>query len=153
MIKYIKKRKLKIDFGSGYHPKSGYKTCDITFAPYLDYVYDRDTNTILGCKENSVDEFYLKNVLHHADIKMVSECLFRYLKNEGIITVIEPLPEKYESNRCLDIYWYRYIYPRYEYSIPSYNRQDYVSVFLDVFEIVSHTSNEIYDNYTFKKRG
>ena len=135
MIKYIKKRKLNIDFGSGYHPKSGYKTCDITFAPYLDYVYDRDTNTILGCKENSVDEFYLKNVLHHADIKMVSECLFRYLKNEGIITVIEPLPEKYE------------------YSIPSYNRQDYVSVFLDVFEIVSHTSNEIYDIYTFKKRG
>ena len=148
----MKEERLKIDFGSGYHPKEGYKTCDITFAPFLDYVYDRKTNLILGCKENSVDEFYLKNVLHHANIRKVSECLYRYLKKDGIITIIEPLPEKYESNRCLDIYWYRYIYPRYEISIPPYKREDYVEIFLNYFDIVHHETNEIYDFYTFKKR-
>lgn len=28
---------LKIDFGSGYNPYPGYKTCDITQGPYLDF--------------------------------------------------------------------------------------------------------------------
>ena len=50
---------LKIDFGSGYNPKKGFKTCDITFSPYLDYVYDKENNIILDLNKNSVDEFYL----------------------------------------------------------------------------------------------
>lgn len=143
---------IRIDFGSGYNPKKGYSICDITYSPYLDYVYDLETNQIIGLEENSVDEFYLKNVLHHSNIEAVAKCLFYYLKQDGFITVIEPLPEKYESNRCLDIYWYRYIYPRYEYSIPPIVREDYVKIFAKYLEIDSHTTNEIYDIYTFKKR-
>lgn len=143
---------IRIDFGSGYNPKDGYSICDITYSPQLDYVYDLETNQIIGLEENSVDEFYLKNVLHHSNIEAVAKCLFYYLKQDGFITVIEPLPEKYESNRCLDIYWYRYIYPRYEYSIPPIVREDYVKIFAKYFEIDSHTTNEIYDIYIFKKR-
>lgn len=143
---------IKIDFGSGYNPKEGYKTCDITYSPYLDYVYDRKTNKIIDLEENSVSEFYLKNVLHHCNIEKVAECLFQYLKQNGIITIIEPLPEKYESNRCLDIYWYRYIYPRYEYTIPPLKREDYVNIFLKYFCIKSHTKTKIYDIYKFEKR-
>lgn len=143
---------IKIDFGSGYNPKEGYSTCDITYSPYLDYVYDIKTNKIFDLKENSVDEFYLKNVLHHSNIEAISECLFYYLKQNGFITVIEPLPEKYDSNRSLDIYWYRYIYPRYEYTIPPFHREDYVNIFLKHFKIESHKITEIYDIYTFKKR-
>ncbi len=145
-------KEIKIDFGSGYNPKEGYLTCDITYSPYLDYVYDIENNKILGLEEKSVDEFYLKNVLHHSDIEAVAKCLFQYLKRDGIITIIEPLPEKYDSNRCLDIYWYRYIYPRYEYKIPPFHREDYVKIFKKYFKIESHTTNEIYDIYTFKKR-
>ena len=32
---------LKIDFGSGYNPNKEYKTCDITGAQILNYLYDK----------------------------------------------------------------------------------------------------------------
>lgn len=143
---------IKIDFGSGYNPQKGYSTCDITFAPYLDYVYDIQTNKILNLSENTVSEFRLKNVLHHCDnIKNISECLHKYLEKDGIIKIIEPLPEKYNSNRSLDIFWYRYIYPRYEIMIPPINRIDYVKIFSEYFELIQHNSDDIYDYYIFKK--
>ena len=41
---------LKIDFGSGYNPRKGYKTCDITYSPFLDYVYDIHKNKIIPPK-------------------------------------------------------------------------------------------------------
>ena len=46
---------LKIDFGSGYNPYPGYKTCDITQGPYLDYVYNTETNEIIGLQEGSTE--------------------------------------------------------------------------------------------------
>lgn len=142
---------LKIDFGSGYNPYKGYKTCDITYSPFLDYVYDKNLNIILGLEENSVDIFRLKNVLHHCDINNVVLCFKKYLKNDGLIEIIEPTKENYESNRCLDIFWYRYIYPRYEISIPPIKRIDYTTIFLKHnFTIYSYKQQNIYDITIFK---
>ena len=67
-------KRLRIDFGSGHNPKEGYKTCDITFAPNLDYAYDKEANLIIDLEEASVDEFYAKNVLHHSNIERVAIC-------------------------------------------------------------------------------
>ena len=80
---------LKIDFGSGYNPNKEYKTCDITGSPILNYLYDKK-DTILNLKEKSVDEFYLRNVVHHIpDLKRTFKCLKKYLKNGGKIKIIE----------------------------------------------------------------
>lgn len=141
---------LKIDFGSGYNPYKDYKTCDITFSPYLDYVYDEKNNIIIGLETNSVNIFRLKNVLHHCDIEKVILCLKKYLKTNGMVKIIEPKKEYYESNRCLDIFWYRYIYPRYEINLPPMERKDYVKLFVKYgFKILNHKTQNIYDVYTF----
>ena len=109
------KNLLKIDFGSGYNPNKEYKTCDITFLPNLDYAYDIFNNTIIGLEENTVDEFYLRNVVHHIkDLDATFEMLYRYLKPGGIIKIIDVRKEYFKKNVILDIIWYRYVIPRYE---------------------------------------
>jgi ubiquinone/menaquinone biosynthesis C-methylase UbiE len=106
---------LKIDFGSGYNPKEGYKTCDITKAPYLNYYYDIKSNEIIGLKESTVDKFHLRNVIHHIeDIDVVLNKLHTYLKTDGIVEIIECRKEHYKSNFFLDRLWYRFIIPRNE---------------------------------------
>lgn len=142
---------LKIDFGSGYNPKKGFKTCDITFSPYLDYVYDKENNIILDLNKNSVDEFYCKNVLHHTNIKKVVKCLYSYLKPNGTLIIIEPQEKYYEQNRCLDIFWYRYIYPRYEITIPPIKRINYIEICSKYFKIEKHFKKDVYDIYILKK--
>lgn len=116
---------LKIDFGSGYNPYPGYKTCDITQGPYLDYVYNTETNEIIGLQEGSVDEFRLKNVLHHADIPKVIQCLHRYLKSGGILQII---------------------------AIPPKRRVDYLKICEAYFKISSHQNADVYDVYFFVNR-
>lgn len=107
--------KLKIDFGSGYNPNSDYKICDITYLPNLDYVYNQDDNVIVGCEYCSVDEFYLRNVVHHLlDMKKTFSCLIKYLKTNGEIKIIDVRKEYFKQNLILDILWYRYVIPRYE---------------------------------------
>ena len=44
---------LKIDFGSGYNHKEGYKSCDIVPLPNLDYFYDEQNDKILYLEEAS----------------------------------------------------------------------------------------------------
>ena len=108
-------KKLKIDFGSGYSPKVGYKTCDITYAPNLDFVYDREKNQIIDCQENSVETFHLRNVIHHLpNLKETFQCLKKYLKKGGTIEIIDARKEYYLQNVILDILWYRYVTPRYD---------------------------------------
>lgn len=57
---------LKIDFGSGYNPKKGYKTCDMTLSPYLDFIskdnkiYDKKGEI----QKNSVDVIHCRNTLY-----------------------------------------------------------------------------------------
>lgn len=75
--------KLCIDFGSGYNPKTGYKTCDITTFPQLDFQYD-GKDEIVGLREKSVDVFYLRNVVHHIpDLQRTFTTLKKYLKVGG----------------------------------------------------------------------
>ncbi len=106
---------LKIDFGSGYNHKEGYKSCDITNLPNLDYVYDEKNDKILYLEEESVDEFYLRNVVHHLkDISKTFKCLDKYLKKGAIITIIDVRKEFYKQNLFLDNLWYRFIIPRNE---------------------------------------
>lgn len=111
----MQKNTLKIDFGSGYNPNKEYKTCDITFLPNLDYAYDQDNKVIVGCEYNTVDEFYLRNVVHHIkDLKDTFEMLKKYLKVDGVIKIIDVRKEYFKQNVILDILWYRYVIPRYE---------------------------------------
>lgn len=128
VLQESRKHMLKIDFGSGYNPKIGYKTCDVTYAPFLDYVYDEEKNQILYCEKGSVDEFYLRNVVHHVkDLTRLFECLKYYLTENGIITIIDARKEYFLQNVILDIIWYRYVIPRYDVWF-SKSYRDYIEV-------------------------
>ena len=134
---------LKIDFGSGYNPNKEYKTCDITGSPILDYLYDKK-DTILDLKEKSVDEFYLRNVVHHIpDLKRTFKCLKKYLKDDGKIKIIECKKENYYANWFLDSLWYRYVIPREEIWFSDKYR-DYKNVLLSIGfkKIESYEENE-----------
>lgn len=123
---------LAIDFGSGYNPKPGYKTCDVTYSPFLDYVYDKKQNQILYCEKGSVDKFHLRNVVHHVrDLKKLFECLKFYLRDGGTITIIDVRKEYFKTNVILDILWYRYIIPRYEVWF-SHSYRDYGKVLTEL---------------------
>lgn len=144
---------LRIDFGSGYNPKKGFKTCDITQSPYLDYFYDIKNNKIYDLEEQSVDVFYCKNVIHHCkDIKNTINTLYKYLKKDGILEIIEPTKENYESNRSLDIFWYRYIILRPEIYIPPQKRIDYEEIILEKFDIKAKNIDKIYEKTIYKKK-
>ncbi len=83
--------------------------------PNLDYVYNQEQNKILGCSKNTVDEFYLRNVVYHLpDMKRTFECLIEYLKEDGEIKIIDVREEYFRTNVILDTIWYRYVIPRYE---------------------------------------
>ena len=51
-------KKLCIDFGSGYNPKFGYKTCDVTTLPQLDFQYD-GKDKIVGVSAQTVEQALL----------------------------------------------------------------------------------------------
>jgi ubiquinone/menaquinone biosynthesis C-methylase UbiE len=105
---------MKLDFGSGHNPRKGYKTCDITMSPYLDYVFDPDSYKV-SCADNTFSEIILKNVVHHVqDLDKLFKELKRILTDDGKLVIVEPSQEFYEKNLNLDILWYRYIIPRYE---------------------------------------
>lgn len=108
---------VKIDFGSGYNPKKGYKTCDFTMLPFLDYIsinnkiYDKNGEI----KESSISKIRCRNVIHH--IKNLDELFYnfnRYLKKNGKLEIIDCREEYYYANWFMDNLWYRYIIPRPE---------------------------------------
>lgn len=101
--------KLCIDFGSGYNPKAGYKTCDITTFPQLDFQYD-GKDEIVGLREKSVDVFYLRNVVHHIpDLQRTFITLKKYLKVGGKLVIIDCNKGHYKTNVFLDNLWYRFV--------------------------------------------
>lgn len=119
---------LKIDFGSGYNPNKGYKTCDITYSPTLDYVYDIKKQTILELEENTVDEFYLKNVVHHIkELEVTFLVLKKYLKKGGKLHIIDANEKYFKQNVILDILWYRWLIPQQEIWF-SRNYRDYKKI-------------------------
>ena len=83
--------------------------CDVTTDPSLDYQYD-GFDVIVGLREKSVDEFHVRNVIHHMpDIKRTIRCLKRYLKIKGKIVIIDCDDKHFKTNVCLDNVWYRFI--------------------------------------------
>jgi ubiquinone/menaquinone biosynthesis C-methylase UbiE len=106
---------IKIDFGSGYNPLPGYKKCDITNSPSLDYFFDLNIYRIINCEDNSVDEICCKNVLHHVrDIRRLFFEFRRILRPGKILKIVEPTREAFPANVFLDFLWYRGIIYRPE---------------------------------------
>lgn len=108
---------LFIDFGSGYNPKEGYKTCDFINMPFLDYVAidNRIYDGIKEIEDKSVDIIYCRNVLHHIkDLNSLFQNFYRYLKDDGKLEIIECSKQAYYANWFLDTLWYRYVIPRKE---------------------------------------
>lgn len=121
--------KLCIDFGSGYNPKAGYKTCDITTFPQLDFQYD-GKDEIVGLREKSVDVFYLRNVVHHIpDLQRTFTTLKKYLKVGWKLVVIDCNKGHYKTNVFLDNLWYRFVGNNNEIFISKQYR-DYINVLI-----------------------
>lgn len=136
---------LYIDIGSGYNPKSGYKTADITGFPNLDYLIKDNKlySKKAELKENTVDKFRLRNVIHHVkDLNQLFINLFRYLKPNGIIEIIDCNKKHYSANLCLDNLWYRYVIPRKEIFIANAYR-DYANLAKTIgFNILNKNVNK-----------
>lgn len=102
-------KRLNVDFGCGYNPLQGYKKCDITTSPSLDYQYD-GKDCIIGLKPKSVDTFNVSNVIHHIpDIRTTIRCLKRYIKTGGKIVISDCDATHFKANLFLDNLWYRFI--------------------------------------------
>lgn len=143
---------LKIDFGSGYNPKDGYKTCDITYAPNLDFVFDQQKYKIINCADNSVDEIYCRNVLHHVkDLEKLFIEFRRVLKVGGRLVIVEPAKEHFDANLAKDFLWYRFIIPRHEV----WYSEEYREYISDLERIVGlcdyNGANDMYEIHSFKK--
>lgn len=145
---------LCIDIGSGYNPAKGYKTADITGMPYLDYLIkdDKIYSRHGELKENSVDKFKLRNTVHHIEnLNILFNNLFKYLKPNGIIEIIDCNKEHYFSNYCLDNLWYRYVIPRKEIFIANTYR-DYTNLARKInFKVLNRTSKNEKEFITLQK--
>ena len=102
---------LKIDFGSGYNPKEGHCTCDITTSPFLDFIshdnkiYSREGELAQG----TVDKIYCRNVLHHIkDVNLLLKNFYKYLKIGGELEIVDCSKDFYKQNIFLDTLWYRW---------------------------------------------
>lgn len=102
---------IRIDYGSGYNPQPGYKTCDITESPFLDYIskdnkiFDKEGEVA----DETIDEIFCRNVIHHVkDLKNLFDNFYRYLKKGGRFVVVEPRKEFFHQNVILDNIWYRW---------------------------------------------
>lgn len=124
-------KKLCIDFGSGYNPRKNFKTCDITTNPRLDYQYDGG-EVIIGLHENSVDIFYLRNVVHHIqNLYKTFNTIKKYLKPEGKLIIIDCNEKSFEANVFLDRIWYRYIGNNKDIYI-SESYRDYTTILINL---------------------
>ena len=132
---------MKLDFGSGHNARKGFKTCDITNAPYLDYACDPETYKVT-CEDHVFDEIIIRNVLHHIkDLERLFKEMKRILTINGKIVIVEPRREFYPQNVNLDILWYRYIIPRYEIWYSRFYR-DCTQIAKDFFQV----KNVFYNN-------
>lgn len=123
-------RKLCIDFGSGHNPKKGYKTCDVTTNPMLDYQYD-GKDYILGLEENTVDVFYIRNVIHHIpDLRRTFKAIRKYLKHNGKLIIIDCNKKCFDANVMLDKIWYRHVGNNNMFISETY--RDYISILAEL---------------------
>lgn len=146
---------IRIDYGSGYNPQPGYKTCDITESPFLDYIskdnkiFDKEGEVA----DETIDEIFCRNVIHHVkDLKNLFDNFYRYLKKGGRFVVVEPRKEFFHQNVILDSIWYRWFDGgKRNVWFSSYYR-DYTKIACDCgFTIASNTLNKEKECYLFIK--
>lgn len=96
---------MRIDLGSGYNPKKGYKTCDVN--AYCDF------HSLDEIPDGKVSYFHIRNVLHHVkDLNKLITQLKLKAKKTCQIKIIDASEESYKVNNFLDKLWYRYIFNR-----------------------------------------
>jgi len=142
----------KLDFGSGYKPKQGYHTCDITGFPNVDFLFDKCSYTIIEVENESVDLIRCRNVIHHVkDLEKLFVEFGRVLKPGGTIYIIEQTKDSYTTNKILDIIWYRFLVQKHEIWF-SNNYRDYTSIISKQrFKKISKTRLDKYEYISFKK--
>jgi len=105
---------MKLDYGSGYNPKKGFKTSDFTGSPMLDF---HISDLRVNCDAAAFDEVNCRNVIHHIESEKLPR-LFdeftRILKPSGKLTISDPAEDFFIQNKCLDVLWYRFVIPRPE---------------------------------------
>lgn len=69
-----------------------------------------EKNDIIGLKENSVDVFYMRNVIHHIpNLRSTFQTIKKYLKHNGKLIIIDCNKKCFDANVILDRIWYRYV--------------------------------------------
>lgn len=134
-------KRLKVDFGCGYNPLRGYKKCDITTSPTLDYQYDGG-DYIIELQSQSVDKFNLRNVIHHLpDIRRTIQCLKRYIKTGGKVIISDCDADHFAANVFLDKVWYRFVNQNADIFI-SPQWRDYFTIMREEGFVCCHQSND-----------
>lgn len=134
---------MKLDYGSGRQPKTGYLTSDFVGTPNYDY-YIRNYK-VLGAKDHSFEAIHCRNVIHHIpekDLPTLFNEFKRLLKKDGLLIISEPRKEFHEQNKLLDWIWYRHLVNDTNIMIPD----EYVDYkqYLSDFDII-HSEDE-YNN-------
>lgn len=113
-----------VDVGSGYNPKPGYMTCDNN--------YGCDFYNIDEIPDNYVDQFHLRNVIHHIEnLHIFAKKLYDKQRWGGGLQIIDCIEGQYHINYLWDLIWYRYVNFRNDIFISNCYR-DFESVFLNV---------------------
>ncbi len=141
------KKIIKLDYGSGYNPKAGFKTADMVGRP--DY-YIQDCQ-VLNLPDKSCRVVCMKNVFHHVlNTDKLNKEMERILEERGRLVVVEPSKENYESNKFWDQLWYRGIIPRSEI-VWSNEYRDPAKHFKS-FKLITRKLNNPYEVFIFETR-
>lgn len=98
---------MKIDFGSGYNPKPGYLSCDFVYNRNIDLYF---IDGKFDLPNNSVDEIFCKNVLHHIkNLDNLYKEFARVLKINGKLSILDCNKDSFKVNYLLDRIWYRHV--------------------------------------------
>jgi len=139
-----------LDFGSGYRPRKGFKTCDVS-GWAVDYHFDTGYYIIEGLVANSVFFLHCRNVLHHIPkLEYLVEEFHRVIMPGGLLQIIDCAQEQFPANVFLDRLWYRGIIPRPETWFSEHYR-NYGIVFSELFTLVNYHKQEEKEFYLFRK--
>ena len=139
-----------LDFGSGYRPREGFHTCDVS-GWAIDYRFDTGYYIIEGLKANSVLLLHCRNVLHHIPkLEYLAQEFHRVLMPGGLLQIIDCAREHYPANVFLDRLWYRGVIPRPDVWYSEYYR-DYGIVFSELFTLVNYHRQGEKEFYLFRK--
>lgn len=127
---------MKLDYGSGSKPKSGFLTSDFVGTPNYDF-YIEDYK-VMGAKDGCFDVIHCRNVIHHIpekDLPKLFDEFKRLLKNDGELIISEPMEEFHLQNLILDIIWYRFLIYDDKIMLP----QKYIDYkkYLNCFDIIN----------------